>query len=178
VRRNALAAVAIVALVGVATLHASGAARHAGDQLDDAEKAQRAAGFAALQPVALNRVSPAEQTDAIAAMQLPDQDRLALFADLQRQRTRLAWLVLHDTHDEDGDVVSVTTSGFRRDVMLTKAPVMIAVPAPASGVINLTGLVDGRGGGITVGVASPTGVIPLPLMSVGQTIGIPISVRP
>jgi hypothetical protein len=173
IRRNGLAVGAAAVLIAVAALQLSGAGKP-GDRVNATEAAQRAAALTALAPVPLRLIDAAEQASAIAAMKLPENDRSALVADLQQKRARLAWLTLYDTNDEDGDAVTIASIGFRQDVVLTKAPITIAVPMPPSGVITLTGLIDGKGGGVTVGVVSPAGPIPLPVMSVGQSIGIPV----
>jgi hypothetical protein len=86
--------------------------------------------------------------------------------------TRLIWLTLWDTDDEDGDVVRIQSQGYSRVVILTRQPMTFAVPAAASGVVNIAGMRDGEGGGITVGVASGSSRVTLPIMSVGQTIGL------
>ncbi|MGO4326255.1 hypothetical protein AB4Z48_11745 [Cupriavidus sp. 2TAF22] len=89
-----------------------------------------------------------------------------------RHPTRLIWLTLWDTDDEDGDVVRIQSQGYSRVVTLTRQPMTFAVPAASSGVVNIAGMRDGEGGGITVGVASGASRVTLPIMSVGQTIGL------
>ena len=66
------------------------------------------------------------------------------------------------------------SGGYSRTVTLSHAPIAFAIPAPPDGVFRLTGVHDG-GGGITVGASSGQNSIPLPLMSVGQVLGIPVA---
>lgn len=89
-----------------------------------------------------------------------------------RERTQLAWLTLWDTDDEDGDIVRIDSGGYSRVIYLTKVPVAYAVPIAVQGSLTITGLKDGEGGGITVGVMTGNLPIPLPIMSTGQTLAI------
>ncbi len=92
-------------------------------------------------------------------------------------RLRLAWVTLWDTDAEDGDVVRIDSQGYSRTITLTKQAVTFAIPVPASGVVNVTGIRDGEGGGITVGLASGESKAIFPIMSVGQTLGLKVEVN-
>jgi hypothetical protein len=87
-------------------------------------------------------------------------------------RLSLAWITLWDTDAEDGDVVRIDSGGYSRTITLSKQPVTIAVPVPHDSVISVTGIRDGEGGGITVGLASGASRAVFPIMSVGQTLGL------
>jgi hypothetical protein len=99
-------------------------------------------------------------------------------ATAQPQRLRLAWITLWDTDVEDGDAVRIDSAGYSRTVTLAKQPVTFAIPVPASGVIQITGVRDGEGGGITVGLASGSARAVFPVMSVGQTLGLNVRLGP
>lgn len=86
----------------------------------------------------------------------------------------LVWLTLWDTHAQDGDVVLVQSGGYQQEVTLLNKPARIAVPVPPSGVINIVGVHDG-GGGITIGAMSGESPVALPVMSEGQTLGVPVA---
>ncbi len=88
----------------------------------------------------------------------------------------LAWLTLWDHRDEDGDIVRVVSEGYARSVPILHVPVTLAVPVPASGVINIVGVHDGFGG-ITVGIKSGATPVLLPVLSVGQVVGVPVLAR-
>ncbi len=88
----------------------------------------------------------------------------------------LAWLTLWDHRDEDGDIVRVVSEGYSRTVPILNTPVTLAVPVPASGVVNVIGIHDGMGG-ITVGIQSGATPVLLPVLSVGQVVGVPIAVK-
>lgn len=98
-------------------------------------------------------------------------------AQPQTRRTRLVWITLWDTDVEDGDVVRIDSQGYSRTIRLTKKGDTFAVPVPASGVIQVTGVNDGDGGGITVGLASGGAKVVFPVMSEGQVLGLRVKVN-
>lgn len=140
------------------------------DNIDEQTRSAREAAFAALKPLHLQEVAPAEVPAAIASMGLsaPDQALLA------KEGTKLVYITLYDSDAEDGDAVTVTSDGFSRTIVLKKAPTVVIIPRPRAGFFTLTGAVDGEGGGVTVGLNLPSGPFPLPIMSVGQTLTIPV----
>ncbi|MFL9876006.1 hypothetical protein [Paraburkholderia megapolitana] len=82
----------------------------------------------------------------------------------------LVWVRLWDSDVEDGDVVRIDSAGYSRTVSLTNRGITFAVPVSASGQIRITGIRDGDGGGITVGLGSGSAQAILPIMSVGQVL--------
>jgi hypothetical protein len=133
-------------------------------------------------------VSANDAVAAIDAMQLAPDAKRSLLADLATpspmpsknaapaNRLRLAWVTLWDTDVEDGDVVRIDSQGYSRTVVLKKLPTTFAVPVPADGVIHVTGIRDGDGGGITVGLASGASKAVFPVMSEGQVLGLRVTV--
>lgn len=95
-------------------------------------------------------------------------------AQMQTKRQQLVWITLWDTDVEDGDVVRIDSQGYSRTVRLTSKGDTFAVPVPADGVIKVTGISDGDGGGITVGLASGNARAIFPIMSVGQELGLKV----
>ncbi|HEY8025050.1 MAG TPA: hypothetical protein VIF60_10820 [Burkholderiaceae bacterium] len=95
----------------------------------------------------------------------------------QQHAVQLAWITLWDTDAEDGDVVRIDSQGYSRTVVLKKQPLTFAVPVPKNGVINVTGVRDGDGGGITVGVGSGDVKAVFPIMSEGQTLALHVKVN-
>lgn len=89
---------------------------------------------------------------------------------------QLVWIRLWDTDVEDGDVVRIESSGYARTVRLTKRGEVFAVPVTADGLIQVTGVKDGDGGGITVGLASGVSQAIFPIMSEGQVLGLRVKV--
>ena len=119
------------------------------------------------------RLSPVAVTaDAINAVALPPDQRTALEASLADKRIRLAWLALFDSDAVDGDRVAVESLGLTHRLTLGREPVAIPVAVPADGVIRLTGLDQGLGGGVTIGVMSGGQPIKLPPLAVGQTLSL------
>jgi len=170
-----------------------------GDNVSDADKRMRQQAFAAMAPLPLSVVADADIPHAVDGMKLPAAGRAALMSALNpaarpappvaraprlepvRTRTtaatRLVWLTLWDTDVEDGDVVRIESGGYSRTVTLTKAPLTFAIPAPADGVVEVVGVNDGDGGGITVGLASGAATAVFPVMSPGQTLGLRVALN-
>ncbi len=88
----------------------------------------------------------------------------------------MAWLTIWDHRDEDGDIIRVVSEGYTRTVPILNTPVTLAVPVPASGVVNIVGVHDGFGG-ITVGIKSSVTPVLLPVLAPGQVVGVPIAPR-
>lgn len=122
--------------------------------------------------ISVQRVKDSERQEALATI-ASDQDR----QQLEKKQVPLVWITLWDTAAEDGDVVRVTSDGFRQEVPILHAPTRVAVPLPSSGTVAVTGSYDG-GGGITIGILSGSQRIPISYMRVGQTINVPVSATP
>lgn len=166
------------------------------DNLSNSQQQERASSFAMLTALPLTFVSPKEVPAAIESMGLATDAKQALLTDfgLSKQSTlpapnavteivprkskpiRLAWITLWDTDTEDGDAVRIDSQGYSRVVVLTKQPVTFAIPIPISGNVNITGMKDGEGGGITVGLASGVSKVVFPIMSVGQVLSLKVKV--
>ena len=97
-------------------------------------------------------------------------------APAKARQMQLAWITLWDSDVEDGDMVRIDSEGYSRTVYLRNKPVTFAVPVPANGIISVTGIRDGDGGGITVGLGSGAVKAILPIMSVGQVLPLRVGV--
>lgn len=175
-----------------------------GDQVSQEDAAARQAAFAAHSALDLSLVRDAEVPQAVANLGLDPAQQAALLSELaasvatpeaqpavaqaqpsaphahpatQAQRLQLAWLTVWDTDAEDGDAVRIDSGGYSRTITLTKAPLTFAVPVPVDSVIRITGIRDGEGGGITVGLASGGSRAIFPIMSVGQTLGLNVKFK-
>ena len=91
-------------------------------------------------------------------------------------RLPIGWLTVWDHKAEDGDVVEIVSTGFTRQIPIMHQPITIAVPVPANGVVNVIGVKDG-GGGITVGLSTPLAPVLLPVIAIGQIVGVPVVLR-
>lgn len=173
------------------------------DSASDAERQQRISAFAAQGPLTLRPVEQPNVSLALDTMELSPSSERALRADMEspalpateplqsaqapkpapeplsghRAPLRLAWIMLWDTDVEDGDVVRVDSQGYSRTVALTKRGVTFAVPVPTDGIITVTGINDGDGGGITVGLASGAAKAVFPIMSPGQSLGLSVTIK-
>ena len=174
-RRGLLFAVVVaVSVIGATITGHHGAAD---DQpLSQAAQQARLLAFQQAGQLALPSVAPSERAEALATMNLTGQPAEVRQA-IEDGSEPLTWLTLWDDMDEDGDTVEITSHGFSRTIRLTNAPIRIAVPVPERGVINMRGAYDG-GGGITVAMRTPQGQVALPIMAVGQVVGVPVQARP
>ncbi|UWF51106.1 hypothetical protein NYP20_09135 [Pseudomonas sp. N3-W] len=110
--------------------------------------------------------TPSANVQQVPGGAVPDSS--ALLSPATEPSIRFAWVTLWDSDVEDGDAVRIQSGGYLRTVMLTKQGITFAIPVPADGKIALTGVQDGDGGGITVGLGSGGVKAVLPIMSVGQ----------
>jgi len=189
------ATVLMVALITAIFLFRSNSLGRApsGDVVNQAEQKQRLTEFMALSPLPLLTVKDNEVTQAIEAMNLSTEQQQKLREDLtprsvqksmtetnrnvKNQALALAWITLWDTDAEDGDVVRIESQGYSRTVVLTKKLQTFAIPIPSNGVINIIGVQDGEGGGITVGLASGATQAVFPIMSVGQILSLKVGIN-
>lgn len=119
--------------------------------------------------------SPAPSLSAQATGAAPMQ-QADVRTKAQAQRVQLVWIRLWDTDAQDGDVVRIESGGYARTVSLTKHGDTFAVPVTTDGLIRVTGIKDGDGGGITVGLASGTSQAVFPIMSEGQVLSLRVRV--
>jgi len=121
-------------------------------------------------------VTSLEPTQSSTQQQtVPQAHRAAV--RVKSEPTKLAWVTLWDTDAQDGDVVRIDSQGYSRTVTLATKPVAFAIPVPADGVIKVSGIRDGEGGGITVGLASGVSKAVFPVMSVGQVLGLQVKIK-
>jgi hypothetical protein len=176
-----------------------------GDQVSKTEQSERLVAFNALAPLPLNYVELSEVPKALDSMQLSPSARHALETKISKQESpqtalaststtntsahpqpiaapaqnqvRLAWITLWDTDVEDGDSVKIDSQGYSRTIVIKKKPETFAIPVPANGIIRITGIDDGDGGGITVGLASGASKAVFPVMSIGQVLELKVKVN-
>lgn len=106
---------------------------------------------------------------ALAALHLPEAQRLQLERDVLEGRQRLGWIIFVDSIDPDGDVVAVEAAGLVQHVSLTKAWTAVAVPLTGTP-IGITAVRDGAGGGVTVALATRAGPVTLRILLPGERI--------
>jgi hypothetical protein len=173
------------------------------DASSDAERQQRISAFATQGSLTLRLVEHANVSVAVDSMELSPSSKRDLLTDVESPAPpatapvqsdhapiiapeplltrhaplRLAWITLWDTDVEDGDVVRIDSQGYSRTVALTKRGVTFAVPVPTDGTITVTGVNDGDGGGITVGLASGAAKAVFPIMSPGQSLGLSVTIK-
>ncbi len=158
------------------------------DQLSDDERSKREQSFVSLGVVPLRIVQSEEVQAAVDGMRLTPVARETLLtaatmtptvrpqpATAGNEPVRLAWITLWDTDVQDGDVVRINSQGYSRTVTLTKGGETFAVPVPDDGIVTVTGIKDGDGGGITVGLASGAAKAVFPIMSTGQALGLRVA---
>jgi hypothetical protein len=105
---------------------------------------------------------------AIAAIDLPEPSRAEIERSVLANQRQMAWIVFIDSMDPDGDVVAVRASGLTQLVTLTKAWTPVAIPISRGSPIEVTGVKDGMGGGITVALATRNGPVTLRILNPGE----------
>lgn len=169
---SALSVGLIAAIAGA--FWGSGGSAVSDPNLSAQQAQQRVLAFQARGAVKLPAISAQDRASAVQQMALPAAARQSLTHDVEEGQSKLVWLTLWDDMVEDGDVIELRSAGFNRVVALTKAKQRIAVPTTASGTIEIKGVRDG-GGGITVAAETEQGELPIPVMSPGQTVSVPIA---
>jgi hypothetical protein len=180
-----LATTAVISVAGISGAYLSGspfwATPPSADNVSTAQQEMRLHAYEALGALTLQSVTPADYPRAAESLALPDTAKHTLLADIEKQTSpspthagtaRLVWVTLWDTDAEDGDVIRIDSHGYSRTVELKKQPVTFAVPT--DGNIRITGVRDGEGGGITVGLASGALKALLPIMSTDQTLNLSV----
>lgn len=107
---------------------------------------------------------------AVSALRVPAAQRAVIERSVIEGHRRIAWIVLTDSIDPDGDMVAVEAEGIVQNVVLSKAWVPVAVPLSGPGMISITGVRDGGGGGITVALATRGGSVPFRILLPGERI--------
>ena len=161
------------AAVSVAALSVRYFAVPDGDDVSAAEIVRRRAALAAALPLRLQFVPASDQAKAIAATALPPNQRDQLLIALASRPFRLAWLPVFDSDVEDGDMIRIKTIGLLQTVRLTKQPIAVPVLLAPGGLIHITGVDQGLGGGVTLGIVSDHAPLKLPPLAVGETIALP-----
>jgi hypothetical protein len=199
IAKSILVALAVAGVIG-ASGYLSGydllGLNRSGDSVSQSDAHAREVAFASAGVLALSAVPAAEIPSAVSHMGLAKAGEAAMLANLavsetpssipaaapppdtiaqpaaRRDPLRLAWITLWDTDAEDGDVVRIDSDGYSRTITLAKQPLTIAIPVPRNSILKVTGIRDGEGGGITVGLASGGVRVVFPIMSEGQTLGL------
>jgi hypothetical protein len=109
----------------------------------------------------------------LAQLNMPEADKRRLAEKLADGKVRLAAVTLWDTVDEDGDAVDVSAAGFTQRLVIRHKPATFFLPVQLGGTVSITAVRDG-GGGVTLGVRTIAGPVPLPTLVVGQTVEIPV----
>lgn len=116
-----------------------------------------------------------ESIALIQAMNINQDKKDHLKKAIQQEQQQFMKVILWDTMDEDGDIVSVNNgAGISQEVNLVNAPQTLNIPIPTSSDgITITGAKDGVGG-ITVGIQTENkAALPLPYLTPGESVFIP-----
>lgn len=138
----------------------------------------RASQFDPFQPLSLKPITQASLAAVVEGMPLSPGCKKRLNQKLAiASHPQLAWISLRDTDAEDGDVVRVDSLEYSRTVKLTRAPLLVAVVVVDGGTLSITGIRDGDGNGITLGLKADRVERWLPVMHVGQVQHLTISLH-
>lgn len=154
-----------------------------GDNVSPREVEQRQNEFRKSPGLTLDELSAPQATSAIARLPLEANQKAALAKAVDRPAPaaeaaqqvslRLAQITLWDTHQQDGDVVAISSGAFRIELPLTKAPQTVPVPVESTAQLQIVGVRDG-GGGITMGIRSGNSAMLMPILSEGQELVLPL----
>lgn len=117
-------------------------------------------------------VKDAELADALASMDLPNDEQARIASDVKAGRYKLIWLTIWDWDgDETVDRIRIVSGNYQRIMELPKLRRTIAVPNPASSFIEIIGDPHnvGYGGWTTLGLLSGARPIALSRMVPGTT---------
>jgi len=98
----------------------------------------------------------------------------AILSMAQKDEIQIGAITLWDNFAEDGDAIQVVSSGTSLSVTLKNAPQVFYIPFHKGIPIRIIGLRDGDGNGITAAIETESGSVPLPVLTVGQVIDIPV----
>lgn len=170
--RKLAVALAAAAVIGLGALFGVGFVG-SGDNVsaDDLARIEREFAVASQTPLMLGEVSKDQVPQKVSELGLAGPDAQRMVEDIQSGKSRMLLLGLVDYAAEDGDIVSVSSGGLAVEVALFKGVNMVAIPVAGSGPaeVTVTGVYDG-GGGITISGSGPNGQLPLPAMTVGQSV--------
>ncbi|MBR1123098.1 hypothetical protein JQ628_16345 [Bradyrhizobium lablabi] len=108
----------------------------------------------------------------LVQLKMSEAEKQRLAEKLADGSVRLAAVTVWDTMDEDGDIVEISAAGFSQRVTIMHKPATFFLPLHPGGNVTIRAVRDGYGG-ITLGVRTITGNLPLPRLAVGQTLEIP-----
>jgi hypothetical protein len=109
----------------------------------------------------------------LAQINMPEAEKHRLAEKLAQGSVRLAAVTLWDSVEEDGDAVEISAAGFRQTIVLMHKPKTFFLPVQVGGSVSIKAVRDG-GGGVTLGVKTILGPVPLPPLAVGQVVEIPV----
>jgi hypothetical protein len=107
---------------------------------------------------------------ALDALSLTAGQREEIEAMIAARSLRMVSLAVFDSDAEDGDIVRIESLGLAHTVRLTKRPITVPVFLPIDGRISVTGIDQGLGGGVTLGVMTDGLPLKFAPLSPGQTI--------
>ena len=142
------------------------------DDVSADEAARRRTILAQALPLRLRVIPPTDYLQALEATRLPTDQRHQVVSALKARPLRLAWLPVFDSDAEDGDIVTIRTLGLLQTVRLAKRIVAVPVLLGPDARIRVTGVDQGMGGGVTLGLVSNGVPLKLPPLAVGETISL------
>ncbi|MBV9757086.1 MAG: hypothetical protein JO047_08540 [Alphaproteobacteria bacterium] len=149
------------------------AARPLADNVDPDESERRRTALKAVLPLRLEPVPAASLAVAMRSLNLPADENVKFQAATEQGRVHLVWLEVFDSDAEDGDRITIESLGLTHTMQLTRKPVAVPVPLPSDGRIRITGIDEGLGGGVTLGVMTGGTRVRLPPLRVGETVVLP-----
>ena len=121
----------------------------------------------------VNVENPEERAKAKAALPMSAEEAEEMIKQAQSGQIRLVWVVVWDNHDEDGDSVQISSGGVTTPtIVLAHAKRTVVMPVTPGESIQIIGVRDGGGGGITTGIVTSSGPISVPPLTPGQVVNL------
>jgi hypothetical protein len=123
--------------------------------------------------VLMDKELAAERPHLVRTLAMPERERQRVTEALREGRLRIAAVTLWDSFDQDADIVEITAGGFSQHLTITHVEKTYFVPVVPGGTVRIAAIKDGGGGGVTLGVRTLLGKLPLPPLAPGQFVEVP-----
>ena len=111
----------------------------------------------------------------IAVPYFSDAVKEEIITGFERGTKNVGVIYVWDNLGQDEDVIQIVSGGFAVDLPLSSTPTLIFLPFNTGESLIFRGLHDGdNAGGITASIETPSGVLSLPVLAMGETIELPV----
>jgi len=128
--------------------------------------------FVAKGPVTLDRADEDQSLSYLDKTVSDPQQKATLSDQVKNKKVDMAAIGFYDDCAEDGDAVGVQSGPLNVVIPLRHSVQYVLIPVPhgETAKVFLNGVKDGDGGGITLGMVTPAGIVHMPPMTPGQQV--------